>query len=214
MSHITQSEVFCYLNPYIFSGGEHMNKNDLRVVRSKKLIREAFVDLLEESKYKKLTIQDISKRAMINRKTFYNHYESIDTLFLDVLETAFDLLFEGLHLNAPKDYHKTKEDLHRDLHIFLHNVSRHKRLINILLNDASNYEFTKQLEGYLHQNYFNNYVKSNLSEKRKNMPIDLIVNFVTTGYITVIKWYIENSDTYSEEDAVNVFMDLISSKPF
>ncbi len=188
-----------------------MNKNDLRVVRSKKLIREAFVDLLEEGKYQKLTIQDISKRAMINRKTFYNHYKSIDALFSDILENAFDLLFEGLHLNSTKDYHQTKVDLHRDFHILLHNVSLHKRLINILLNDVSSYKFTKQLEDYLYQNYFKNYVKLNLPEKLKCIPTDLIISFFSANYIATIKWYIKNSDAYSEENVVEIFLNLHSS---
>ncbi|HML36240.1 MAG TPA: hypothetical protein PKA19_02300 [Bacillota bacterium] len=42
-----------------------MNQTDLRVIRSKKLIQEAFFELMEEKGYQNLTIKDISERARL-----------------------------------------------------------------------------------------------------------------------------------------------------
>ncbi|MBY9080712.1 TetR/AcrR family transcriptional regulator [Paenibacillus sp. HN-1] len=46
-------------------------------IRSKKLIRQAFVELLQEKKYENITVTDVVKRADINRGTFYAHYPDI-----------------------------------------------------------------------------------------------------------------------------------------
>jgi len=43
-------------------------------VRSRKLIRQAFVELLQEKPIGKITVTDIVTRADINRGTFYAHY--------------------------------------------------------------------------------------------------------------------------------------------
>ncbi len=44
-------------------------------IRSRKLIREAFVELMKEKKLEKITVTDIITRADINRGTFYAHYQ-------------------------------------------------------------------------------------------------------------------------------------------
>lgn len=44
---------------------------DLRVVKTHKVIREAFIMLLSEQEYNDITIQAILNRAKVNRATFY-----------------------------------------------------------------------------------------------------------------------------------------------
>ena len=43
-------------------------------LRSRKMIRQAFMELLQEKPYEKITATDIIRRADINRSTFYAHY--------------------------------------------------------------------------------------------------------------------------------------------
>ena len=45
--------------------------------RSRKLIRQAFLALLKEKPFDKITITDIVTRADLNRSTFYAHYPDI-----------------------------------------------------------------------------------------------------------------------------------------
>lgn len=64
--------------------------NDLRIIKTKKAIREAFIALVEEKGYKHVTVRDIAQRAMINRNTFYLHYldkeDLITSLMLEIIE--------------------------------------------------------------------------------------------------------------------------------
>lgn len=46
-------------------------------VRSRKLIRRAFMELLKEKSFEKITVTDIVKAAEINRSTFYAHYPDV-----------------------------------------------------------------------------------------------------------------------------------------
>lgn len=46
-------------------------------VRSRRLIRQAFQELLLEKPFEKITITDIVTRADLNRSTFYAHYPDI-----------------------------------------------------------------------------------------------------------------------------------------
>lgn len=46
-------------------------------IRSHKLIRQAFMELLHEKPFEKITATDIINRADINRSTFYAHYPDV-----------------------------------------------------------------------------------------------------------------------------------------
>ena len=49
-------------------------KTDLRVLKTRRAIREAFSELLTEKPFESITVQNIIDKALVNRKTFYNHY--------------------------------------------------------------------------------------------------------------------------------------------
>ncbi len=49
-------------------------KQDLRVVRTHKMIRNALIELLKNQEFDKIAVQDIVDLAMVNRATFYKYY--------------------------------------------------------------------------------------------------------------------------------------------
>lgn len=46
-------------------------------IRSRRMIREAYMQLLKEKDLSKITVTDIVKRADLNRATFYAHYPDV-----------------------------------------------------------------------------------------------------------------------------------------
>ena len=50
-------------------------QTDLRVVKTRMLIKNAFNELVSEHGFEKITVSDIANKAMINRATFYLHYQ-------------------------------------------------------------------------------------------------------------------------------------------
>lgn len=61
-----------------------MTKEDLRVQRTKKILKETFKTMLINLSYEKITVKDLCEKSMINRRTFYLHYDSIDNLLEDI----------------------------------------------------------------------------------------------------------------------------------
>lgn len=50
---------------------------DLRIVKTKKAIREAFLDLRKTTSLEKIRVRDLCRTALINKSTFYNHYDDV-----------------------------------------------------------------------------------------------------------------------------------------
>jgi AcrR family transcriptional regulator len=72
---------------------------DRRIVRTKVAIREALVCLIAEKGFDALSVSDITRRADINRGTFYLHYQDkFDLLEQTEAEIIGDL--EGIILQA------------------------------------------------------------------------------------------------------------------
>jgi len=55
-------------------------KTDRRAIRSKRLIVEAWRELVLEKEYKKISVSDIVERADIGRATFYAHFDDKEHL--------------------------------------------------------------------------------------------------------------------------------------
>lgn len=64
-------------------------KLDPRVKRTRQLLEESFMALLEEKSFHSITVQDIADRATVNRATFYAHFEDKFALFDHVIHETF-----------------------------------------------------------------------------------------------------------------------------
>lgn len=68
-------------------------ETDRRVIRTKKLLRDALTELIAESGFDSITVCDLTQRADINRGTFYTHYkDKHDLLKQNEEETVADIL--------------------------------------------------------------------------------------------------------------------------
>lgn len=73
---------------------------DRRIIKTKKAIQNAYFNLLIEKGTSKITISEIARRANIDRKTFYLHYESTDEILREVAKDRFTDLMRILEDNS------------------------------------------------------------------------------------------------------------------
>ena len=69
-----------------------MNKNDLRYIKTERLIVHTYVDirLRDPSPVK---VSDLCREALINKTTFYSHYDTMESLRRHICrETVADIL--------------------------------------------------------------------------------------------------------------------------
>ncbi|GLC86982.1 TetR/AcrR family transcriptional regulator [Lysinibacillus piscis] len=78
------------------------SKTDPRVLRTRKLIMDSFIELSGEKEFKDITVKDITSEAMINRATFYYHFE-------DIYDLLDKVLSEVLLVNLNCDVYENNE---------------------------------------------------------------------------------------------------------
>ena len=112
-------------------GGE---KTDLRVLRTRKAIRDAFCSMIMEMDYQDITIKELTRRAMINRNTFYLHYSSIDALLRELQDEI-----AGTFIEEQVSYTRMT-DLRRMIRVFFEYMATRSPLQDRLLCSGS-YQF-------------------------------------------------------------------------
>ena len=66
----------------------HEIKADRRILKTKKAIYEALVELMQKKKLNSITVTELAAQADINRKTFYTYYSTVN----DVLDEGINEL--------------------------------------------------------------------------------------------------------------------------
>ena len=67
------------------------NKKDPRVLRTRKLLIDSFVSIMNQKKIESITIKDITDEATVNRATFYAHFQDkYDLMDAVISETVLE----------------------------------------------------------------------------------------------------------------------------
>lgn len=72
-----------------------LQKNDLRVQKTRQAIRQAFQEIICTTKYKDLSVSKITEKAKINRKTFYLHYPTLDDLLFEFQDEVINFILSA-----------------------------------------------------------------------------------------------------------------------
>ncbi|MCD8308144.1 MAG: TetR/AcrR family transcriptional regulator [Clostridia bacterium] len=75
-------------------------KENQRVWITKKLLKDALIDLLQTTPMQKVTISAICGKAGINRTTFYKHYTDEISLYYDIQNEVLEMLRNVLSVHG------------------------------------------------------------------------------------------------------------------
>jgi AcrR family transcriptional regulator len=71
-------------------------KPDSRVIRTRNILGNALVQLMQEKPWPEITVQQVLDRAKVSRSTFYAHYSDKNDLFMSDVEEFFETMANSL----------------------------------------------------------------------------------------------------------------------
>src|SRR5690348_12493547 len=94
----------CAFVAYATGRGRLMQNSseDLRVRRTRMALQKAMIELTVEKGFAGLTVGDICERAMVNRATFYRHYQDKYDLLERFMYAVYELTYAGEPTPAPR----------------------------------------------------------------------------------------------------------------
>lgn len=142
--------------------GIKMANKDKRFEKTEYLIKSTFFDMVKNNK--KITVSEIAKKANIDRKTFYLHYDTVESLYGTFIEDAAKSLIEELDrldFYHSKDSIKTFVQAYRKIFIsykdLFYAINNNKQFIEYI--EFNNKTLTPYLNEYLNKNKNKKYAK-------------------------------------------------------
>ena len=188
--------------------GKIMDKReDLRTIKSKRLIKSTFLLLMRDRGYQHITVTDIAERALINRKTFYFHYDNIDALYEELTDDYLSLIdFSTLFSNLQIEL--THSNFMAMAITMLNKIREENEPFKILMGDSTNNRFNEKLKHFL-SILLIDILKLSEYSAAKGIPLVLVQNIYSDIFFEIIKWWINQTDVSSER-AVELMVSMFS----
>jgi AcrR family transcriptional regulator len=172
------------------------DKNDRRSQRTRQMLSEALVQLIQEKDYSTITVSDIIDRANVGRSTFYAHYSDKDALLLDQMDRVIEFLSQG-------SLHSQDFPYFPSLGFLQHVGGDHYELYKSLVWGPGMDLITKHLQKSLSQK-----VEQGLQNSGRDfdVPLPILASFVTGSFLNLLKWWLENKRVHSPEQMNEYFM--------
>jgi len=114
---------------------------DRRVVLTKRLIKEALIELMEEYPISKISITLLCSRADVNRVTFYKYYKDPEDVLIDMENEILEKIPGNANIEDLSDEKRFIESVTG----FFNYVKQNEKLFRILIVNADHSEFNRRL---------------------------------------------------------------------
>ena len=182
-------------------------KPDRRILKTKRAIYEALVELMQKKKLNSITVTELAAAANINRKTFYTYYSTVN----DVLDEGINELISSLKdlmYAMSEDYNMLSP---QTLFAFLNTIMSDADIArDLFASDNGNMLFNrlqKALQETLLKELIDNDIKMNVPPEQ----YQLISSFVAGGMISAYYEWITNPNQTSLDDMARTLTTLIIS---
>ncbi len=199
-------------------------KVDRRIARTRKLLREALLALINDKRYEAITVENITDHANLGRATFYLHYhdktelllETIDTIAADLIEEATNAGFiPGLSPVPAEPVSARNQELAITL-VFRYAARNADLWRTILRGDGMTVASVRirEIIGTVAGNYFKEHWLANTHGEKLNLPEGVVANYFAVALMGFMTWWLENGMQYPPEQMAEIFRKLFFQGAF
>lgn len=156
----------------------------------------AFLKLIEEKPYAKITVNDIVQEAGVHRNTFYYHYQSIPGMLSEICRKMVAKMFI-----IYKDAQSPADCV---LPLVRYSKEHKTAILHVYVSDARQIlmDYVRQIGRFAVERYIENITeRTGISRHDK----EVMIRFYTAGIVGVwTDWVEDNMETDSSEDFIRI----------
>ena len=179
---------------------------DRRIVRTKRALRQALIELTEEGGFDGFTVNDLCDRADINRGTFYIHYKDVNDLLLHLEDEMAERLSELCRRHDPKDSMTGGYPFLTDLYAF---IRENADLCKVLLGGYGDRAYTERICRILRDDFIEAYLSLLCPGDREK--IHYFCAFIVPGNLMLALRWLQDGTRESPEEIARFAGQFISS---
>lgn len=189
---------------------------DRRITRTRAVIREALVGLIEEKGFDAISVKDITERANINRSTFYLHYQDkfdlLEQTEREIIRALQDIILRADSFSLA-NFHRTQQPLPTMVQMFeyfLENASLVRAVLGVKGDIAFQILLRKEIEKNLSSIGF----FEGINSKNFLLPSEYIITYVIAAHLGVVQMWLRKGCVETPQEMALTLSKLSLEGPF
>ena len=174
---------------------------DRRVARTRRLLGEALLKLVQEKGFDDITIRELTERADVGYATFFRHYDGKEEVLSEQLEQMIRQL-ERMAGEHTEDYFQ------REGTLFYRHIEENELLFRSLLAGNVNARVLRRLRDALVR-VIRPHMERHSRDVALRVPLEIAVNHVAASALELAGWWLENGMPYRPEEMGRIYRRLI-----
>ncbi|MCY8604710.1 TetR/AcrR family transcriptional regulator [Bacillus sonorensis] len=184
-------------------------RGDKRMTQSKKNLKKALFELLAEKEWEKISVQDITKRAKLNRTTFYQYYKDKYDLLHQHVSDMFEAMKQEIFSPHGADGDDDKPEAYWYVLRFYRHLKHNCRDFTIIIKRRYELNIKDLLHDFWNDSFLTGVKKAPDGELQHWVPLDIQRQFVISAYEGTAAWWLENGMPYTPEYMAEAMISLI-----
>lgn len=170
-------------------------KNDLRIAVTKRMMKEALLELLASKPLSKIKVNELCEKSGVNRATFYRHYETLQDILQDI---EADFIKQ---LPMPDKPPQTIEEVHENLKIVCTYLYMHSDMLKLLFLNKSDSDMIHGMNTF-YRNFLETCREDIPLKKMDEDSIQLVIALLCGGGQCLLrKWILDDIHKTPDEIA-------------
>lgn len=174
------------------------SKEDLRQKRTRRLLVQALISLLEEQSFASLSVVDICQRAMVHRTTFYAHFEDKQAL----LHYAIESILQEFEISASSPSLSPHDFFLSVAHSALVFLSQHRSLFQVGLGAQEHFgapALESTLSQRISQRMSQHLTQPSFQTVLGGLDPEITAHFYAGAMVSLVYWWVEHDMPVTEE---------------
>ncbi|UOQ49000.1 TetR/AcrR family transcriptional regulator [Gracilibacillus caseinilyticus] len=186
---------------------------DLRVIRTKESIREAFVKFIEEKGFEAITVKDISTKAKINRGTFYAHYQDKYDLMTKCQDALIQEMYRIVQQNMPHSIDHpdgTEVPFKNAIQVFEY-INENSNFVRAILGPKGDLSFQFRLKQFISDSLYND--RTFIKEKDLQVPASYLISYISSAHVGLIEQWLSSGKKESPQEMGRILATITINGP-
>lgn len=166
-------------------------EGDLRVRRTRKMLHEAFIKLVTANGFDGVSVQHLTEEAMINRATFYRHYDDKFDLAKQVYDQLAAEYVTSIQATLATDPSKATYKLFEHVASY---ADFYLKMIDTMP------QFRGWVQDNIEQELKRLFMQMGLEDGTQPVPTALSLRYLAAAQLGVVQWWLESGQQVSAEE--------------
>lgn len=170
---------------------------DLRIVKTRKALANALVDLLQVEPFQEIKISELCSKANVSRATFYNNYRSLDEVLHDYLDSLMQPIQEEVKRKESMEGLTFPEAYHLFIETALTDLNRDEDIISAILKNNRSADIYEALHSFLTEELLR--LLTRFKNQITDVPLEVLAAYMAGGFSGILIHMIRNHKYTLEE---------------